>query len=687
MSGGVPANTTTTTTVNQSPWQNPTYQALMLGTKDNPGPITNILRSNAGYMNAYNRMLGQGTTPMDVVRSNQFNPTAAGAGTSFQAAAPAQAAANGGIMNARGFASGGDSAPKPLGAGQQKTLAQLQKLVDAKKPLTPAQQKKYDFLNSTNQTYQTYQADQKKKEANTAAAQQGILEQSMGQTAFTRVNPQTGALESTNPLFNQAVNRVQDAQQMPEQFGQATAAYNQAISGLGGLANYTPQQIEASKIARGDVRDVAAQQADVERMQGGPNVQAIQAQANQMVQPSDVAGQTYQAANIAPTRRERAATTAAPKTWTDPGVAQQYMNPYAQAVINQNVQEANRNFQKNLSALRGQAAKSKAYGGSRQGLEEAEALRNQGYLLADIQDKGLSQAYTQGMGQFQAEQGLGSQVGMSNTAQINQLKQQYMSMGLSEAQANQAAQNAASQFGAQSAQQAALANQQAGLTTGQANLSAAQQTALANQQAGMTAQQLNQLYGQGGFQTQAANQAAQNQAYNNYVAQMLAAQQGNQQVDYNTLLQNAQLAQQAATANQQAGLQANQQNIGAYGQMLSGAQGLGALGGQQASTNLANIGALGQAASAWQNLGQQYLNTQATNAQNAMNLPSNLYSGALNAINAQPSTGGTTTATGTSSPASWMGRAEGGEVEAHKEWDKAKGGKTAKTGIASRGWN
>ena len=66
MGGGVPANTTTTTTVNQSPWQNPTYQALMLGTQNKPGPLTNILRSNQGMMNAYNNLLAQGVTPADV---------------------------------------------------------------------------------------------------------------------------------------------------------------------------------------------------------------------------------------------------------------------------------------------------------------------------------------------------------------------------------------------------------------------------------------------------------------------------------------------------------------------------------------------------------------------------------------------------------------------------------------------
>ena len=103
MGGGVPANTTTTTTVNQSPWQNPTYQALMLGTDKNPGPLTNILRNNQGMMTAYNNLLAQGVTPADIVNSNKYNPTAGVPGTSFRGAEAApveapQAAAEGGIM-------------------------------------------------------------------------------------------------------------------------------------------------------------------------------------------------------------------------------------------------------------------------------------------------------------------------------------------------------------------------------------------------------------------------------------------------------------------------------------------------------------------------------------------------------------------------------------------------------------
>ena len=83
------------------------------------------------------------------------------------------------------------------------------------------------------------------------------------------------------------------------------------MSGLQGAAGYTPQQveaqqIEAAKIARGDIRDVAAQQAQVERMQGGPNVEAILSEAARMEGPG---------------------------SWTEPGVAQKYMSPYMQNVV------------------------------------------------------------------------------------------------------------------------------------------------------------------------------------------------------------------------------------------------------------------------------------------------------------------------------------------------------------------
>ena len=601
-----------------------------------------------------------------------------------------------------------------LTAQQQKKFDTYENMRNSGKKFTQQQIRDYNSMRDTRTQYAQANPNAAKSKTDLS-----LRDAQVGVTPF--YDPETK--QSTNPYYNQAVEVLKGMGQTPSQYQQSSDAY----SNLQRMANYAPQQVTAqdataasmgaASMGRGDVRDISAQRARVERMRGGPNVRAVQAQANQMARPEDVAGQTYQAANIAPTQREQAqqigdigsitgqgysaaqmgpvareagVTTAAPKTWTDPGVAQQYMNPYMQNVTDIAKRESMRDYGKQLSALNAQAAKFNAYGGSRQAIERSEASRAQGYKLADIENQGLSQAYQQGMGQFQAEQGLGSQVGMSNTAQINQLKSQYMqmgmteaqanqaainqaaqfsasqgqsaqtqnvanqlamqqsnaqmvnqlksqymSMGLSEAQANQAAQNQAAQYSAGNLQQAALANQQAGLTTGQANLSAAQQTALANQQAGMTAQQLNQLYGQGGFQANAANQAAQNQAYNNYVAQMLAAQQSNQGMDFNvgqlntanqqqanlnnaqfqqqTALANQQAQLQAATQNQQAGLSANQQNLGAMGQAGQGFLGVGQGIGAYNQNLLQNWGAAGNTL---QNLAQGYYDKRQQSAQN-----------------------------------------------------------------------
>jgi len=138
---------------------------------------------------------------------------------------------------------------------------------------------------------------------------------------------------------------------------------------------------------------------------------------------------------------------AGPKSWADQGNVQQYMNPYIQAVVQLQQDQANRNFAQQQNQLRSQAAGMGAYGGSREALAEAEAQRNQNFLLNNIAQQGLANAYQQGMGQFTAEQGM--------------------------------------------AQQAAIQNQQAGLTANQANLSAlANQGNLAQILAGIGGNQL-----------------------------------------------------------------------------------------------------------------------------------------------------------------------------------------------------
>ena len=120
-----------------------------------------------------------------------------------------------------------------------------------------------------------------------------------------------------------------------------------------------------------------------------------------------------------------------------------------------------------------------------------------------------------------------------------------------------------------------------------------------NTQNQQQANMANQLYGVGGYNSQAANQQA---------------------------------ALQAAIQNQQAGLQANQQNIGAYGQIGNMGQGLGALGTQIGNygQNLANM--WGQAGGTLQGLGTNWYNQQTQNAGNIWGGPTSLGSQGMNLL-------------------------------------------------------
>jgi hypothetical protein len=119
--------------------------------------------------------------------------------------------------------------------------------------------------------------------------------------------------------------------------------------------------------------------------------------------------------------------------------ANYYMNPFQQNVTNMALREARQqgNLQKQAGAMG--AIGRGTFGGARQALMQAEADRNLGQQLSDIQFRGSQDAYTNAQAQFQADQ-------------ARQLQAQ---------QANQAAGLTAAQ-----------ANQQAGLTAGQANLQA-----------------------------------------------------------------------------------------------------------------------------------------------------------------------------------------------------------------------
>jgi hypothetical protein len=112
---------------------------------------------------------------------------------------------------------------------------------------------------------------------------------------------------------------------------------------------------------------------------------------------------------------------------TSPGSVGAFMSPYMQNAVDVQKQEAIRDYQKTMPMLGAQAARSGAFGGSRQAITEAEAQRNVNQQLANIQATGSQQAYDKAMQsmQFGSNLGLqglqagyqGLQTGLQGTAQ------------------------------------------------------------------------------------------------------------------------------------------------------------------------------------------------------------------------------------------------------------------------------
>ena len=84
--------------------------------------------------------------------------------------------------------------------------------------------------------------------------------------------------------------------------------------------------------------------------------------------------------------------------------ADQYMSPYAQNVIDINKREAQRNADIQAANKTMGAINRGTFGGARQALMRSEDVRNTNQQLADIQNKGMQDAYTNAQQQFNADQ-------------------------------------------------------------------------------------------------------------------------------------------------------------------------------------------------------------------------------------------------------------------------------------------
>jgi hypothetical protein len=114
----------------------------------------------------------------------------------------------------------------------------------------------------------------------------------------------------------------------------------------------------------------------------------------------------------------------------------QYMNPYTQYVTDIAKREAVRDYEKMRPQMGFQAARQGAFGGARYGVQEAEAERNLGQRLADIQQTGLERAFTAGTGLQQQE----AQRQLQAAPLFSAMGQQAQQLGLGGLQATMQAQ-------------------------------------------------------------------------------------------------------------------------------------------------------------------------------------------------------------------------------------------------------
>jgi hypothetical protein len=435
--------------------------------------------------------------------------------------------------------------------------------------------------------------------------------------------------------------------QTPGQFGQATNFLNTAGLGTLASAQYNPSQFGAQQIGQpnlqqysmGPVRDVQAQQYGTPQMQAAqtgyqPNLNYFQMQQPGNVQGSNVQSQDMQGAQTNYQPNLNYFQMQAPEKFGT-AQAQQYMSPFAEAVMEPQKREAIRSAKQSQLVQDLGSARQGTYGGSRQLLAGLERERNLGQQLGDIDARGRQVAFENAQAQFERDraagmtagqenlraslgvQGLGAEIG-SRTALANLSNEQQARVN------NQAQQFQAQGMNAEQAMRAALANQQAGLTAGQENLRASLgvqglgvdaglRTSLANLDAASQANVQNlaaQLQTQGLSADQAMRAALANQQSDiTRGTQDLSAALETQRLGATTGLEALRANQTADLERQRMMEQSRQfgagQGLAAFGQLGQFGQTMTNLGSAQQQADLARYGLQTSTAAQEQALGQQ----------------------------------------------------------------------------------
>jgi len=137
--------------------------------------------------------------------------------------------------------------------------------------------------------------------------------------------------------------------------------------------------------------------------------QAFSGLANLAVPQASMAGSFTGAGYAPPTAQQAVDGQMGAYTPATDNILQQYMTPYLQGALQPQYDAANRQALIAAQNLQGQYGKAGAYGGSRQGVAEAELQRGLLDRMAGITGTGYQNAFQQAQNQFNTEQGYGLQ--------------------------------------------------------------------------------------------------------------------------------------------------------------------------------------------------------------------------------------------------------------------------------------
>jgi hypothetical protein len=152
----------------------------------------------------------------------------------------------------------------------------------------------------------------------------------------------------------------------------------------------------------------------------------LQKQAFQRAGQQQVAGQIGQATGIAGLASQQAlgagdfqtgvfdAERVGTSSFAQPGEASRFMSPYMDAVVQQQMESAQRQADIAGTQRGAQAVRAGAFGGSRQAVENAEAARALASQKGQIQATGLQSAFQQAQSQFNQEQDARMRAAMAN---------------------------------------------------------------------------------------------------------------------------------------------------------------------------------------------------------------------------------------------------------------------------------